>query len=1184
MSLLRSLATLLVALTLFLVLGLLVLGTPRGSAWLIDTIANLAGDRLTVTGIRGTLLEGLEADRLQLTAGRTTIVVEPAELAMSWPDLLRNRLRLTTARANLVRIDIAPRPPDEPESLVAPLLLPVTLAVDGLEIQRLLIRNGVNRDAGTVAGIVPVEIVEAEIVEAEIGPVTLRGELSGGVVQFETLKADLYGISAQASGTFGTGEPFAVDARVGWQLADPVVTGSGVLTGDLSALRFEQVVMVPSPVGVGGVAQLLQDQPEIVAEARWAGLQRPLGEDPGLLLRSPAGRLSVRGWVDRFVAELEAGVRLGDWPEVQARATASGTFTGETRALDLQSIRLDGFGGQVTGSGRVSLQDDLSGRLELRGRGIEPRFIDPRFPGRVDFRSTVEFDDQGNFRVQVPDASGTLFGRPLRAAGTVSRTAQDLVFDAVRIRAGVNRLEFAGRLTSPAVRVRGGGGGQGLAGSFRIDAPDLATLWPDFEGQLRGTGKIAGTTAQPSLELDLAGSNLATRDLRLQSLQARGGVGSRQRLTLEVESEGLSWSGRPLGNLSLRVNGNLAAQTVELTLAGGEVDVDLSSTGTYRNGLITQTIGTALVTVQGNDRWTLREPATLRVAGADVQLTAHCWASGATELCLGDGRYDSRGLSGAADLRQFALARLAPFLPADIGLTGTLAAAVTVQSAGGRLTGNLRAGLQDAVITWRVPDEEDVQTEISEFRVSAALADDVLEFDAAVAESFGLRLATTGRITDPFGATPTIVADLSGGVPDLASIGPVVERLVDVGDIRGRITVAAALSGNARQPDISGGLQLEEGAFTVPAAGITVDRISLALEGREDGRVALKGNARSGKGYVALDGALAWRDQLVPTAEATVKGRVIDVIRLPEGLVQVSPDVRVVLRDGQFRVSGDMLVPRAEIRLKKLGQGAVQTSPDTIVHGRDVAAVANAPPLFVLDDLQVRLGKKVTFEGFGLKTSLDGALLLNQSLAADPGLVTGSGVISLREGQFSAFGQKLAIERGSLLFSGVVTDPGLDVKASRDLTYEGRDVTVGVLLTGRLSRIETRVFSEPAMGELDALSYLTTGKPLSAAGAGDRSAVSGAAISLGLNQALPVVQQLSSALKVDEVGVDTTATGDTAVVIGEQLGKNLFIRYSYGVFDKLGTVKATYKLGRRISIEASSGEEQALDLIYSVTW
>jgi translocation and assembly module TamB len=313
-----------------------------------------------------------------------------------------------------------------------------------------------------------------------------------------------------------------------------------------------------------------------------------------------------------------------------------------------------------------------------------------------------------------------------------------------------------------------------------------------------------------------------------------------------------------------------------------------------------------------------------------------------------------------------------------------------------------------------------------------------------------------------------------------------------------------------------------------------------------------------------------------------VKGRVIDVIRLPEGLVQVSPDVRVVLRDGQFHVSGEMLVPRAEIRPKKIGQSGVQPSPDAIVHDRDVAVVEKSPPLFVLDDLQVTLGKKVTFEGFGLKTGLTGGLLLNQSLGADPGRVSGSGVVSLRDGQFSAFGQKLAIERGSLLFSGVVTDPGLDVKASRDIDYEGREVTVGVLLSGRLSRIETRVFSEPAMGELDALSYLTTGKPLSAAGAGDRFSVSSAAISLGLNQALPVVQQLG--IKVDEVGIDTTEAGGTAVVVGEQLGKNLFIRYSYGVFDKLGTVKATYKLGRRVSIEGSSGEEQALDLIYSVNW
>ncbi len=205
--------------------------------------------------------------------------------------------------------------------------------------------------------------------------------------------------------------------------------------------------------------------------------------------------------------------------------------------------------------------------------------------------------------------------------------------------------------------------------------------------------------------------------------------------------------------------------------------------------------------------------------------------------------------------------------------------------------------------------------------------------------------------------------------------------------------------------------------------------------------------------------------------------------------------------------------------------------------------------------LRVRLGEKVSFDGFGLKTRLSGELSLSQSQLAGQNSISGDGVVKLEEGKFSGYGQKLDIDRGSLMFAGDVTDPGLDVKASRKVSYEGSDITVGVLLSGTLSRILTRVFSEPAMGEMDALSYLTTGRPLSAAGAGDQSAVANTAVGLGLSGALPVAQQLGSALKVDEIALDSTSAGGTAVVVGEQLGEDLYIRYSYGVFDNLGTVQ-----------------------------
>ncbi|MEQ1802363.1 MAG: translocation/assembly module TamB domain-containing protein [Gammaproteobacteria bacterium] len=1162
MSALRGLATLVVALTILAVLGLVLIATPAGSAWLVGAVADLAGDRLALTGVRGTLLEGLAVDRLKLVAGRTSVVIEPAELSMSWPDLLRRRLRLTTVRADTVRIDIAPRPPDEPRSVVQPLLLPIVIATDSLEIGRLIIRNGVSQDGGTVADIVPVEI----------GPVVVRGELADGNLRFESLRAELYGVGVDASGTLGTGEPFALDAALWWQAPEAGATGSGRLSGDLSALRVEQVVRVPSLVSVGGVVQLLQDQPVIFAEARWKDFQKTLGAGPALLLRSESGSLRIRGWTDGYTGDTDATLRLGDRPKVRLRANAAGD-RGQARLPD---IRIDGFGGQVTANGGVAWRDGLSGAFRVAGKRINPGALDPRFKGQVDFTGELGFDGAGNFRVVLPGASGTLFQRPLRASGTVARQDGVLAFDDVRINAGANRVELSGTW------------GEKIAGQFRVDAPDLATLWPGYQGQLRGSGRVGGTTARPTFDVGLTGSNLATGDLRIRSLSARGGLGARQKLDLDARADGLAWSGQLLGDLSTGISGRLDSHVVDLSLTGGEVGAAIRTSGSYRNGIVTETLGSGTVTIRTAQRWTLREPATVRVASPDISVSAHCWTSGDAELCVADSRYRPQEFSAGVDLRQFPLTSLAPWLPADIGLAGTATASLAVQGdprqLEGSLRGALRASLADAVITWRVPDDEDVQTELTEFRVDASLAGNVLDFDAAVAESFGLRLTTTGKVTDPLGVSPVIVAEVAGGVPDLASLGPVLERLVDVGDVQGRITVAATLTGNARRPDIAGGLALEDGAFTVPAAGIRVDRISLALQGREDGQVALTGNARSGKGFVALDGALAWRDQLLPSAEATVKGRVIDVINLPEGFVQVSPDVRVVLRDGQFRVSGEMLVPKAAIKLKKIEEGPVRPSPDTIVHGRDLVAVAKAPPLFVLDGLQVRLGKKVSFEGFGLKTGLVGGLRLNQSLGADPTLVTGDGVVSLEDGQFTAFGQKLEIERGSLIFSGVVTDPGLDVKASRDVDYEGREVTVGVLLSGNLSRIQTRVFSEPAMGELDALSYLTTGKPLSAAGAGDRSLVASSAISLGLSQALPVVQQLGSALSVDEVAFGTSDSGDTAVVVGEQLGKNLFIRYSYGIFDKLGTVQATYKLGRRLSIEGSSGEEQALDLIYSINW
>ena len=604
-------------LTIVSVLSLFVVGTPRGTAWLIDSLTDIAGERIAVTGVRGTLLAGLSVERLQFRAGRTTLVIEPVELRMNWPDVLRGRIRLTSARISTVHIDMVPRPPDEPESVVAPLRLPVTIAVDGLEIGQLLIRSGANRE--TTAPIA-------------IGPVHVRAELVDGNVHFESLRAELYGISGEASGVFGTGEPFPLTARLSWTLPGAEMSGSGDVTGSLARLRFEQVVRLPTPVGVGGLARIWGDEPEIVAEARWTSLERPLGDDADLVLRSDNGRLKVRGWTDRLVAELNAGVRLKDWPRAEARVVADGTV----RELELRQVRLDGFGGRVSGSGRITLGDAVAGSLQLTGQGIDPGFLDSRLAGKVDFGADLDFDSTGNFRVYVPDASGTLFERPLRASGAVIRENKLLTFDDVRVHAGVNRMDLSGSW------------GERIAGRFRIDAPDLATLLPGFEGRVRGAGEVGGTIDHPTLALDLDGSQLATGNLRIQALRAEGGLGARDRLELDLEADGLTWAGEPLGSLRADVSGALDDHAARLSLAGGDVEVQLAASGAWVRGVLTETIDSAQVTVLNGKPWILRDTTTARLAGSDIDLTDHCWASNGAELCLSDARSDALGFSGAA--------------------------------------------------------------------------------------------------------------------------------------------------------------------------------------------------------------------------------------------------------------------------------------------------------------------------------------------------------------------------------------------------------------------------------------------------------------------------------------------------------------------------------------------------------
>ena len=208
-------------------------------------------------------------------------------------------------------------------------------------------------------------------------------------------------------------------------------------------------------------------------------------------------------------------------------------------------------------------------------------------------------------------------------------------------------------------------------------------------------------------------------------------------------------------------------------------------------------------------------------------------------------------------------------------------------------------------------------------------------------------------------------------------------------------------------------------------------------------------------------------------------------------------------------------------------------------------------------------------------------------LATEPNASANATGTLLLDGTYDAYGQELEIERGQLLFSGPMDDPGLDVRAIRKLdpTATATATEVGVELTGTLRQPSTRIFSTPAMSEADALSYLLFGRPVTASngiGADETTTLQTAALSLGLQQALPVVQRFGNTVGLDELTVQSTSSDAGELMAGKYLSPKVFIRYSYGLFNRIGGLLLRFDVNDRFSIETRSGEFNSMDLLYTV--
>ncbi|MCK9368304.1 MAG: translocation/assembly module TamB domain-containing protein [Metallibacterium scheffleri] len=870
---------------------------------------------------------------------------------------------------------------------------------------------------------------------------------------------------------------------------------------------------------------------------RWRGVQLPAALLGQALASAGSAQFQGNAQVYRVQSDFSLDV------SGKQRAQVTLAVHGDTRTLAVDRLRLQQTRGRLEVKGDVALAAPHAWRIAARATHFDPALLAPAWPGDLDFAlgSSGLLDARGPTGTLVlHDLHGTLRGRALRGSANLGVHGRRLPQGTLDLASGASTLRYAGT---------------GGAATARIDVRSLADFLPQASGSLHGS--ISARGVWPTLDLDaqIDASDVRDATLRLGSATLRTQVRNlaAPHGTAQLSARALQLGARKLDRFDARVAGSQHALTLHVDAGGaaGQFALDASASGKTARDWQGE-LRSLQLTPARQVAWTLQAPAAWRYRAGAFSLADACLSQDTARLCVGGSR--AADGSGALDYRLTALplaslAALAP-LPDGARVTGTLDGAgalrfdaalhlrghARLQSPSGKLS---LPGVDAQPLGWRdLRVQADIGAQSGQFSAHAALLP-AGTLDASATLS-GAQQALGGRIVL--------------GLPQLHVLEPFVPQLARVA---GALAADFALAGTLRAPTLIGQARVTGFAAELPLLGLHFKQGDMTVARAADGALNFGGSVQSGAGTLAIAGSGNAQDFAL-----TLKGQNILAADLPAARVQVSPDLRFTRSATGYVLDGSVLIPSAQVDLAKLpGAGAAQASPDVVI--------VNAPPLTPVSPLPLRasvlvkLGAAVKLRGFGLDGKLSGQLHVDEQPGRAP---SGRGEIGV-SGTYRAYGQDLTLKQSRLLFAGTPLDnPGLDLTAERVLP----DVTPGLRISGTAQRPVLQVFSTPAMEQSEALSYLITGKPLSALKSGQGDMLNSAAQALGSAGGDLLAKEIGARIGVDASVGDNAALGGAALTVGKYLSPRLYVGYGVGLFTPGQIVTLRYKLSRLFDFEAQT--------------
>ncbi|WP_295448281.1 translocation/assembly module TamB domain-containing protein [uncultured Thiodictyon sp.] len=825
---------------------------------------------------------------------------------------------------------------------------------------------------------------------------------------------------------------------------------------------------------------------------------------------------------------------------------------GDAKGTEVQSLRLDILKGRIEGRGRATWAPGVTWEADLTATGIDPGSYAPAWPGRIDGRLTSSgtLEAKGpNLTAAIEGLQGTLRGYPISAAGRL------------RMAEGTIRVEGLTASSGPSTARVDGVIAQTLDLRFDLASPDLASLLPGAKGSFQAKGQVQGEAKAPTLGLELNARDAEFNGQGIAGLSGslNLGLGPAAPLRIQLDGRGLAVGGLRWETLQVRGDGSLPRHRLSLAAIGEPLTVRLEAAG----GLATTaplsayqgTLSRLDLDSQGYGNWRLQRPMPLRLAGPKVAAGPLCLRDAqGSGGCVGFEQTDIGQWSANIDLAPLGAELIQGLLPQTMTAQGAARVKGGFAAKGPVLTGSLVAEVPQGLLRLVVAGGRSEELDFSRTRLTLdsgtsgmrARLDLPLKGLGQLGGSVdlpGWRLDAPARPGQPLGGA------IHGNITGLARVSNLVPDLTGV---TGALALDFALGGTLGRPGVKGQGTLRGFGAEAPLTGTKIANLDLTVTAPTLERLTIQGQGGVGGRLLTMAGeARTGADGF--SGALRIAGDRLKVADTKEYFVLLSPAINVNLSPQGAQVRGEIAVPEARIRPRKIPAGAILPSPDVVLVDQ---AGPRSPPFPVDIDLRLKLGNNVTIDAFGVRGQLIGDLRVlqapGQEMLGDgqlaivdgtyrfnPGVGLGTDLIPLLSDLGTELGAPLTITQGRLVYArSPIGNPGLLLLAQR----ESGNLSAGVRVVGTLRNSKLAFFSEsdPGMNQADITKYLLTGV-----------APSGEA-----------------------------GQGGQALSVGTYVAPKLYMEYVSGTGDTKDAVKLRYELSRSIELQTETGNTPGGDIFY----